>query len=142
MAETIKSFEEDQKRLKENLAAIKKINTLLKIAAIMGIIALASVLFVETDLFAYVLIIGLLGAGIASYCCADATGHGMVDISELGGGCGTFLYMPIYSAMYTYYIFSGWVYGLIKRAELVRENEQIIAKHGDKIYQSVQETKE
>lgn len=123
----------DRERLKENLQKIQHINTLLKIAAIMGIVALASLIFIETDLFAYVLIIGLLGAGIASYCCATASGHGMVDISELGSGCGTFLYLPIYSVMYTYFIFAGWVYGLVAKSSLLKENEQIIARHGDKV---------
>ena len=127
------TFLVDQKKLKENYQKIQKINMLLKTAAIMGTISLAGLIFIETDLFAYILIIGLLGAGIASYCCATTSGHGMVDISELGSGCGTFLYLPIYSIMYTYYIVTGWVYGLREKSNLAKENEQLIAKHGSKI---------
>lgn len=127
------TFLVDQKKLKENYQKIQKINMLLKTAAIMGIISLASLILVETDLFAYILIIGLSGAGIASYCCATVAGHGMVDISELGSRCGTFLYLPIYSLMYTYYIITGWIYGLKGKSNLIKENEQLIAKHGNKI---------
>lgn len=133
VSESRSTFIADQKQLKENLQRLAKINNLLKTTGIFTIISIASFLLVETDLFAYVLCIGLLGAGIASYCCATATGHGMVDISELGSGCGTFLYLPIYYLMYSYYIFSGWVYGLREKSILLKENERIISKHGTKI---------
>lgn len=59
----------------------------------------------------------------------------MLELDELGGGCGTFFVLPIYYVMYSYFIFIGWIYGIMARSRLRTENQEIIARHGPEILQ-------
>ena len=131
-------FNTDQETLSKNRAKIKKISFFLKIATISIIIAgvsIAGFIFFHEDIFAYLLIAGLLVAGLASDACASATGHAALSLTDLGRATsadgdviGSVLLLPIMFLANIYYILVGWVYGLKEKSSLLEENKQIIAR--------------
>lgn len=129
------AFSQDKKRLQQNLQTIHNINIALTVAGVGCLVAIFSTFFLDIDFFIYLLIIGLLAAGLASYFCSKLAGHGMLELDELGGGCGTLFMMPLYFAMYFFFIVTGWVYGIMARSRLRTENQEIIARHGPEILQ-------
>ena len=132
-ADITEERETDLLKLRENLATIRKINKWLKAVVILMLVAILSALLSELDLFAYVAAFGVVGVAFANYCCARATGYTLAEISGENNGCALVLYTPIFLILSTSYVVGGWIYGLVAKAKLTRENEQIIAKHGEDV---------
>ncbi len=135
-----KEFEEAKKRYEENLAGInyiKKLTIAFVVSAVIsiGVIPLCFNNSQSTFLWV-VLMVALLCAGLLSYACGKAAGHGVVGLDELGGGGGAILSLPFYYILMMFYVIAGWVFGVVAMSKMSKENNDLIALYGDKISSS------
>lgn len=133
----------DRKKITDNEERISGIN---KSLIIMVVFLLAAMLIpiiisslTDLDIAVYVLVICLLGAGVASYFCAIFAGYrSVVDEKNVfgGQGCAGLLLSPITVPIYCigiiYFVFTGWAYGLSAKNKLLEENNRIIEEHDTK----------
>ena len=132
MAKKTEPHEDLQKKLLENNQAIHGLSIMVTISLIGYAIAIPSailLLCLNQSIWGIILLISSIIAGIPSYLCASATGHGMVDLSELGSGTGSVFLLPVNLIMMIVYILFGWLFALTSIQMLKKSNQQILSQN-------------